>query len=93
MEECYLSVRDVQKRTGLGRSTIYDMMGRGEFPLSYQLTRKKIGWKESEVREWMETRERSPVKFGAKRGIKVVRLPAQEGSERGLAKAAPYATP
>lgn len=87
MEE-FLSVKEVQRKTGLGRSTIYDQMERGDFPLSYKITRKKVGWKLSEVEAWIASRENAPVKFGAKRGTwGVVRLPANEGSERGLRKA------
>jgi prophage regulatory protein len=43
---------DVKRETGLGRTTIYELMNRGKFPRSVQVTPKLVSWWESEVREW-----------------------------------------
>ncbi len=75
----YLPIKEVIRRTGLCRSTIYDQMSKGEFPLSCQLTPRRVGWKEDEVEEWMKTRDRAAVKFGAHRGHRVLRRAAGEG--------------
>ena len=43
--------------TGLGRSTIYDWMARGEFPKPVQLGARLVGWRESDIRAWLESRQ------------------------------------
>ncbi len=47
---------EVEEITGLSRSTIYDMMNRGEFPRPVRLTAKAVGWPESLIRGWLENR-------------------------------------
>ncbi len=47
---------EVEKITGLSRTTIYLMMERGEFPRPVKLTRKAVGWSESSITEWLEAR-------------------------------------
>jgi prophage regulatory protein len=69
----FLTIKEVMRRTGLSRSTIYEQMGNEEFPLSYRLTKRRVGWKESEIEQWIETRMTAPIKFGAHRGRQVVR--------------------
>ncbi|MEL6949818.1 MAG: AlpA family phage regulatory protein [Pseudomonadota bacterium] len=56
----YWRIWDVSARTGLCKSTIYDMMAKGEFPLARQLTASgsSVGWLSSEVNEWMANRRR-----------------------------------
>ncbi|GLK71563.1 helix-turn-helix transcriptional regulator [Ancylobacter dichloromethanicus] len=51
-----LRLDDVKAATGLGRSSLYDLMARGEFPRPVPLTAKARGWLESEVRAWQEAR-------------------------------------
>jgi prophage regulatory protein len=46
--------KDVEERTGLKRSTIYDHVKRGTFPRPIQLGPKVIGWIESEVDAWID---------------------------------------
>lgn len=45
---------DVQRATGLSRSTIYALMGRGEFPRPIKLAARAVGWPEDAIREWQE---------------------------------------
>lgn len=47
---------DVQRITGLARSTIYEMVARGEFPLPVRLTRRAVGWRHSDIIEWLDAR-------------------------------------
>lgn len=47
---------DVERVTGLSRSTIYDYMARGRFPRPIRLSGKSVGWLESEVGEWIKAR-------------------------------------
>jgi prophage regulatory protein len=48
--------RDVQDRTGLSRSTIYDLMDAGDFPRPIRLGPRAVGWLSHEVDEWIEDR-------------------------------------
>ncbi|MGP6089857.1 helix-turn-helix transcriptional regulator [Antarctobacter jejuensis] len=49
--------REVEAFTGLSRSTLYDWMKRGEFPQPVKLGARLVAWRESDIREWLETRE------------------------------------
>lgn len=45
--------RQVEARTGLSRSTIYELMKQGTFPESVSLGEKAVGWVESEIDTWL----------------------------------------
>ena len=47
----------VEASTGLSRSTLYAMMAEGEFPGPIRLGKRAVGWSETEVSEWLETRK------------------------------------
>jgi prophage regulatory protein len=49
----------VEAATGLSRSTIYDLMSRGEFPRPIKLTSKAVAWSEDEILDWLATRPKS----------------------------------
>lgn len=51
-----LRLPDVKQLTGLSRSTIYAMMKEGSFPKNIPLGVRSVGWKESEVIHWIESR-------------------------------------
>lgn len=57
MVEKHYRRTEVEEITGLSRSTIYNMMDKGEFPRPIRLTRKAVGWSESAIAEWLESRE------------------------------------
>jgi prophage regulatory protein len=42
--------------TGLGRSSIYSLMKRGAFPQSVKLSERAVGWHESDLNAWLESR-------------------------------------
>lgn len=46
----------VEAVTGLSRSTIYDMMTRGEFPRPVRIGRRAVAWPESAILAWMAER-------------------------------------
>ena len=48
-----LRIGDVTKKVGFGRSTIYALMKKGEFPSSIKLSIRSVGWLESEVDAWI----------------------------------------
>lgn len=53
-------VREAERKrlTGLSRTTRWELERRGQFPQRRRLGVNSVGWLESELREWMVTRER-----------------------------------
>lgn len=45
--------KQVEARTGLARSTIYDHVRAGTFPAPISLGEKAVGWIESEIDAWL----------------------------------------
>ena len=41
---------------GLSRSTIYLLMAAGEFPKSISLGKRAVGWLESDIHAWIDSR-------------------------------------
>lgn len=56
MSNALLRLPAVKAMTGLGRSAIYLMMSRGEFPLQRRLGRRAVGWDASAVASWVASR-------------------------------------
>ena len=52
----FLRRKEVEKITGLSRSSIYQYMSAGGFPRSHKVGRRAVAWLESEVHRWMEER-------------------------------------
>ena len=46
----------VQQRTGLSRSTLYQYIKDGAFPASVQLGPRAVGWLESDISDWITAR-------------------------------------
>lgn len=46
----------VEARTGLARSTIYQRMAEGTFPRSVSLGPRAVGWLESSIEDWIQER-------------------------------------
>ena len=49
----FIKLKEVMDCTGLGRSTIYKYIEKGEFPKSISLGERAVAWLESEVSDWM----------------------------------------
>ncbi len=47
---------EVIARTGLSRSTIYNLIQKGEFPSQINLGPRAVGWVENEIVDWIEAR-------------------------------------
>lgn len=52
----FLRRPEVEKTTGLSRSTIYLRMEQGTFPKPIPLGGRLVGWKESDIQQWIEDR-------------------------------------
>lgn len=51
-----LRMPEVIRRTGLSRSGIYERIARSEFPPAVALGVRAVGWRESDVVEWINCR-------------------------------------
>lgn len=51
----------VENKTGLGRSSIYRLIQLGQFPKPIKLTERSVGWLESEIDNWIQSRQRADV--------------------------------
>ena len=52
----FLRISEVQARTGLGRSTIYEWSADGRFPAPVRLGGRTLRWIESEIDAWLRDR-------------------------------------
>ena len=46
----------VEALTGLSRSTIYEMMERGDFPRPVRIGRRAVAWRDSDLAAWQAVR-------------------------------------
>jgi prophage regulatory protein len=49
-----LRMPDVMKLTGLSRSSIYLMISNGSFPRQVSLGARAVGWRESDIHDWLD---------------------------------------
>lgn len=50
---------DVKRLTGLGRTSIYQMMANGVFPHSVALGARAVGWIVGDIRKWLQDKRGS----------------------------------
>lgn len=60
MDDRILRQSEVLARTGLGRTTLWRLEKRGEFPARRRITGNIVGWPASEVEEWIRSRPVAP---------------------------------
>jgi prophage regulatory protein len=51
-----LRLPEVNKSTGLSRSTIYLRISQGTFPKPVNLGGRAVGWLEAEIQDWLQQR-------------------------------------
>ena len=56
MVDRLLRRREVERITGLSRSSIYRMMHDGDFPRPVRVSPTAVRWKESDITAWLESR-------------------------------------
>lgn len=49
----YLKLKEVMKLTSLSKSTIYDYIQRGLFPAQVLIGKRRVGWPEHLIFEWL----------------------------------------
>ena len=47
----------VEDQIGLSRSSIYQMMSDGDFPLPIKIGKRAIGWKQQDIIDWLDNRK------------------------------------
>lgn len=52
-----LRINEVVKRVGISVSSIYDAISKGRFPKPRRIYGRTVGWKESEIEEFIGTRD------------------------------------
>lgn len=57
MQSKILRLRQVIQVTGLSRSSIYSFQAQGNFPKSVKLGSRSIGWFQSDIDAWIESRK------------------------------------
>ena len=56
MSDRLLRRREVEKLTGLARSTIYRLMQSGDIPRAVRVGSSAVRWRKSAITAWMESR-------------------------------------
>lgn len=57
MSDRIIRAKEISQKTGLSRSTIWRLEREGVFPKRKQLAPHTVGWLESEVARWLESRQ------------------------------------
>lgn len=52
---------EVEKKTGLSRSTIYANIHAGTFPSPVRIGKRAVGWRETDIEEFIRSRCEVPV--------------------------------
>ena len=58
-QDVLLTRPEVERRTGLSRSTLYRKMGEGTFPVPLKVSERAVRWRESEICAYVDSRPRS----------------------------------
>ena len=56
MLERILRRSEVERLTGLSRSTIYLLMTKGQFPRPVKLSERAVGWRACDIDAWLQER-------------------------------------
>jgi prophage regulatory protein len=56
-----LSRQKVQSKTTLSRSSIYDMIAKGEFPKPVKISGRRVAWLEASIDAWIQSRTASTI--------------------------------
>jgi prophage regulatory protein len=79
MARSFLRLPNVKARTGLGKSSIYLGVTRGDFPAPISLGARAVAWLEDEIEQWIANRvERS--RPGVQRPAQAATVPGENHS-------------
>jgi prophage regulatory protein len=54
--DTFLRIDDVMRLTGFSRSSLYRLVGLGQFPQGIKLSERAIAWSSSEIEKWQRER-------------------------------------
>lgn len=57
IQDSFHRMPDLCKRTGLARSSLYNLIKNGDFPKPIKLTKRTSVWSCQEVSEWIESKK------------------------------------
>ena len=58
-DDCLIDRAEVERRVCLNRSTIYQKMRQGDFPLPLKIGLKAVRWRAAEITDWMNNLPRA----------------------------------
>lgn len=53
---CFIRIKEVMKKTGLARSTVWLWVKDGKLPKPTKLSERVSVWKESDIDEWIQNK-------------------------------------
>ena len=56
--ETMLRLHQVEFRTDLSRSKVYELMREDRFPSNHKIGVRQVAWRESDVMKWIEERDK-----------------------------------
>lgn len=59
-ESYFLRLPEVIRRTGYKKSSIYNMVRKGEFPRSVKIGPRAVAWDSNEVEAWIASKKNPP---------------------------------
>ena len=57
-EDRYIRIKELALMLSIGRSTIYKLMKKNQFPQQIKLSERTVVWRLSVINEWIEEREK-----------------------------------
>jgi prophage regulatory protein len=57
-EDRYIRIKELAIMLSIGRSTIYKLMKKNQFPQQIKLSERTVVWRLSVIKEWIKERER-----------------------------------
>ena len=57
--DALLRIPDVVKCIGLCKATVYNLIAENDFPKPKKLSSRAVGWLNSDIQEWIESRSSS----------------------------------
>ncbi len=57
-EDRYIRIKELAIMLSIGRSTIYKLMKKNQFPKQIKLTEKTVVWRLSVINDWINEREK-----------------------------------
>lgn len=56
----YLRLPEVKTETGLGKTSIYQLIREGEFPKPVKISSRAVAWREGSIEAWKADRQAQP---------------------------------